>query len=62
MNSLGRISEKNNGKFLNLMSKTHNEASITNCKKAGGARVHSSFSISDMYEKPSDLKKIKSYM
>jgi hypothetical protein len=53
VNSLGRITEKNNGKFSQLISKTHNEESITNCKKASVARVHSSFSINDMYDKDS---------
>lgn len=32
------------------MSKTHNEESITNCRKGAKARVHSSFSINEMYE------------
>lgn len=50
VNSLGRITEKNNGKFSLLMSKTNNADSITNCRKAQKSRVHSSFNINEMYE------------
>ena len=61
VNSLGNITEKNNGKFFDLMSKTQNEEKITNCtKKANRARVKSSFSISEMYE-PSNLKLKRHY-
>lgn len=58
VNSLSRITEKNNGKFSQLFSKTHNEQSITNCKKGTKARVHSSFNINDMYT-PSEKKERK---
>ena len=60
MNSLGRISEKNNGKFKDLFSKTDNEETITHCRK-GNAKARATnctFSIHDMYD-PNNQVSIK---
>lgn len=61
VNSLGRINENNTGKFQHLMAKTNNEESIFGSRKVNRARVHSSFSINNMYEPESNQKTKRPY-